>query len=397
VTTGEVKQTNVRLHWIDNSNDEDGFRIYRDSVLIGTASTNTVTYEDTGLKPATTYRYVVRAYNQAGESGDAYCTVRTLNPSVTVRLDGIGVHDNGESGLRDFDDGEVYVYVVVADGNTTVKQRCPTQEGNYFYLDDDEAVEIGETIFSSSEVGDSLAITFVGYERDGGPFEQLVFQALGIAVESQVTGGAGGLLEAFDIGLGGLIGQFFGIEDDWLGSYENTWDSNDNWGVGTYIDIACEKEDGALGLRLWFTIESATEPIVSPQTTAPSTSTVSLPPNPTNEELLQTVSYRLRSLAQTSEAEEYVSIFLTNLFFYVENLTEKEVWIVGICPGPGAWDLTDKTDWFRVAEKDYFFDTHWGEPKATWIVYRDGGMTPTGKGLLVEEDIARLNTVRVLE
>ena len=59
--------------------------------------------------------------------------------------------------------------------------------------------------------------------------------------------------------------------------------------------------------------------------------------------------------------------------------------------------MMDKIDWFRVGDKDYFFDTHWGEPKATWKVYRDGEITPVGKGILVEDDIERLNMYRVLE
>jgi len=63
-----ASQSKVNLQWLDNSNNEDGFKIYRDNNLITTLPANTTTYQDTGLEPATTYQYVVKACNQAGES-----------------------------------------------------------------------------------------------------------------------------------------------------------------------------------------------------------------------------------------------------------------------------------------------------------------------------------------
>lgn len=55
-----------------------------------------------------------------------------------------------------------------------------------------------------------------------------------------------------DFSLGNLLAKIFGAEDDWLGSYENSWRSDNNWGIGRYTDIACKEKDGTLGLRLWF-------------------------------------------------------------------------------------------------------------------------------------------------
>jgi len=259
LTTEAVSHSTAQLRWMDNSDDEQGFKIYRDKNLVATVHANVTTYQDTGLKPATNYQYEVTAYNQAGESSASSCTVRTPNPPITIRLDRIGVYDNREVWLRG-EDGEVYIYVVVSDGNTITEGiRFPQQEGQHYKLMKNETVDIGAIIFSTDEVGDSLTLTIVGYEDDGGGFEPLVYEALGIAVESQMSGGAGGLLEAFDFSLGGLIAQFFGAEDDWLGSYEQTWNYNNNWGIGGYTDIACEDERGVLCLRLWFTIESLVE------------------------------------------------------------------------------------------------------------------------------------------
>lgn len=194
------------------------------------------------------------------------------NPPITVTLDKIGVYHNGEHWLRGLY-GEVYVHVVVSDGNIIKEKRFPPQEGQYYPLARNETVDIGVTILSVDEVGDSLTITAIGYEEDGNAFEQLVYQALGLAIESQTAGVTGRLLEPFELNLGEVIGKFFGDEDDWLGSYERTWSSDNNWGIGTYTDIACEDKDGTLCLRLWFTIESPGEPLtptVTPTEPAPS-------------------------------------------------------------------------------------------------------------------------------
>lgn len=67
------------------------------------------------------------------------------------------------------------------------------------------------------------------------------YQAVGTAAESSI--GGGGLLSAFNFSLGGLIGQFLGEEDDFLGSYENTWNIDSDWGTGNYFDITCLEEE----------------------------------------------------------------------------------------------------------------------------------------------------------
>jgi len=248
-----VSQSTVRLQWLDNSDNEEGFRIYRDNMLIATVGINITIYQDTGLEPATTYQYVVKAYNQVGESGASLYTVRTPNPPIMVRIDRIGVYHNGEHWLRGV--GEVYVGIIVTDGRTTVEKRFPAGEGQFYFLYENEIVDVGATIFSVDEVGDYIRIAAIGYEDDGGPGETFIYQALGAAAEAYISGGAASLLEMTDFSLGNILAKLFGAEDDWLGSYENAWGSDNNWGIGKYNDIACEEEDGTLGLRLWFTIE----------------------------------------------------------------------------------------------------------------------------------------------
>jgi len=254
LTAVAVSQSIVNLQWMDNSDNEDGFMIYRDNTLVATVGVNVTTFQDTGLEPATTYQYAVAAYNQIGESEASLCTVTTPNPPITVTLDRIGVYDNREPWIRGV--GDVYVGIIVTDGNTIVEKRFPAGEGQCYSLDKNETVDIGAIIFSTNEVGDYIRIAAIGYEDDGGPGETLIYQALGVAAEAYISGGAATLLEMTDFRLGNLLAKLFGAEDDWLGSYENSWGSADDWGIGRYTDLACEDERGIQCLRLWFTIES---------------------------------------------------------------------------------------------------------------------------------------------
>lgn len=252
--TVTISQNAATLSWTDNSDNEEGFKIYRDGNLVTNVGVNVITYEDTGLQPATNYRYLVKAYNETGETQSSLCAVKTLNPPITVTLNRIGVYHNGEHWLRGV--GEIYVGIIVTDGNTIIEKRFPAKEGQFYLLYENEIVDVGTTIFSVDEVGDYLRIAAIGYEDDGGLGEMLIFQALALAGDLYLSGGASTLLEMTDFSLGNLLAKIFGAEDDWLGSYENNWDFDNNWGIGKYTDIACEEKDGTLGLRLWFTIES---------------------------------------------------------------------------------------------------------------------------------------------
>lgn len=244
----------VELHWQDNSTNEDGFTLFRNNNLIANLGPNASTYQDTGLKPSTIYNYIIKAYNSAGESGSSNYQIKTLNPSISIRLDRIGVYDNRENWTRG-EDGEVYIYVAVYDGkNPTQPIRFPKAEGQHYKLAKNETVNINSIVFSASEVGNNLGLTIFGFEDDGGGFEPLVYEALGAALEQQLATTTGGLTEVFNINLSGLVGKFMGEADDFLGAFERNWNSADNWGVGNYADIACVDERGTQCLRLWFTI-----------------------------------------------------------------------------------------------------------------------------------------------
>ena len=223
--------------------------IYRDNNVIDTVGMNVTTYQDNGLELSTTYQYMVKAYNQAGESGVSSCTVRTPNPPITVTLDRIGVYSDHDPFLREA--GEIYLGIVVTDGIKVEESRLPLQAGEYYILNDNETKYVGVQVFSTTEVGDYLRVCVIAYEADGGDFEQLIYQALGMATEEYITGGTGiSILGIFGVNLGELLGNFFGQEDDLVGSCEYTWNQGNFWGIGSYSDLAYGD------LRLWFTIES---------------------------------------------------------------------------------------------------------------------------------------------
>lgn len=68
-----VSQSTVRLQWVDNTNNEDGFRVERSLdglafALIATLPAGTVSYDNTGLALPQTYYYRVQAFNSSRTS-----------------------------------------------------------------------------------------------------------------------------------------------------------------------------------------------------------------------------------------------------------------------------------------------------------------------------------------
>lgn len=65
----DAELATLELFWTDNSNTEMGFRVYRNSVLIGQVGSGITTYLDTNVSFGT-YSYTVAAYNNFGNSPD---------------------------------------------------------------------------------------------------------------------------------------------------------------------------------------------------------------------------------------------------------------------------------------------------------------------------------------
>ncbi len=77
----------IDIAWIDNATDETGYQIERSTsettgfALMHTTAVNATSYSNTGLNPATTYYYRVRAVNGNGESSYSNTANATTNSS----------------------------------------------------------------------------------------------------------------------------------------------------------------------------------------------------------------------------------------------------------------------------------------------------------------------------
>lgn len=104
VRAAPVSDTEVEVTWSDNSNSEQEHVILRDEVgssgvagpdgsapqlvaEVGRAGSNQTSFRDTGLRAESTYRYQVRACNDAGCSGDVVSGDRpTTHPTLAVDI-----------------------------------------------------------------------------------------------------------------------------------------------------------------------------------------------------------------------------------------------------------------------------------------------------------------------
>jgi hypothetical protein len=79
-TVTNLTSTEVDLSWVDNANNESGYRVLRSSsnspfVQIAQLPPNTITYADTSVTSGVTYDYHIQAYNIAGVSDFTGLTV----------------------------------------------------------------------------------------------------------------------------------------------------------------------------------------------------------------------------------------------------------------------------------------------------------------------------------
>ncbi len=85
LTATTVSQARIDLAWGDNSDNESGFRVERwnGSVFapIAAVGANATSYSNTGLSPATTYRYRVLAFNAGGNSPPSNTAEATTLPN----------------------------------------------------------------------------------------------------------------------------------------------------------------------------------------------------------------------------------------------------------------------------------------------------------------------------
>jgi len=100
LVAGTASSAQINLSWADNTTAEDGFKIERwnggSYSQINTVGANVTTYADSGLAPSTTYRYRVRAFNSAGDSGYSNESSATTLPCIfSLSPASLGVSRNG--------------------------------------------------------------------------------------------------------------------------------------------------------------------------------------------------------------------------------------------------------------------------------------------------------------
>jgi len=253
-----ISQTIVSLQWLDNSDNEEGFKIYRDGNIVETVGANNTVYQDTGLEAGKTYHYVAKAYNAAGESGTCSCIVKTLNPPLNVTISYIGVmfdHDH-------IGPGDIRLVLFVSDGNPAndVEEIIPPGEGSYT-LNDYEVLELNQRIFHTAAAGEYLKIVIIAYEDDQETFVSDILQAalpvlgpiLGIPYASEISA----IFSQYEEQTGKPL---FENKDDYVGYFQGFWSSDESWGIGQYNSVGIDD------LRAWLSVwsDSQPEPLIKP-------------------------------------------------------------------------------------------------------------------------------------
>ena len=101
-----LNAADLRLEWQDNSDNEDGFEIWRKTnqgewLLIGATGPDVATFSDGVIPIGVTLSYQVRAWNQFGESGFTnVVSIGTFPPAAPSNLKGAVVPSEPVSEIR---------------------------------------------------------------------------------------------------------------------------------------------------------------------------------------------------------------------------------------------------------------------------------------------------------
>lgn len=175
LTAVEITKDYVKLSWEDNSDDEEGFRVFKNDTIIATLSINTTEYTDNNVAEGETYSYKVSAFN---EKGDAFSETIQINipvPNHAPELEPIGnqtvvVNETLTITVTATDiDNDKLTYSVenkpesaAFDVNTHVFQWTPESTGTYevtFKVSDGE-LEDSETITITVKEFEDTVVNF---------------------------------------------------------------------------------------------------------------------------------------------------------------------------------------------------------------------------------------------
>jgi len=156
LTFGTVTSSSIELNWSDNSDNEDGFRIYRSTSIggdyspVGTTTAEATSFNNTGLTSNTTYYYRVYAYNTGGSSSYISGNERTLpdvpadpsdltfsnitNGSIQINWSDNSSNEDGFEIHRAFSSGGSYTRIaILGPGMTTYNHAGLDPDREYFY------------------------------------------------------------------------------------------------------------------------------------------------------------------------------------------------------------------------------------------------------------------------
>ncbi|MFC1752220.1 fibronectin type III domain-containing protein [Thermoproteota archaeon] len=89
-----ISASEIDLSWVDNSNNEDGFKVERHEsghpwMEIAIVGSDVTSYSDTGLLPVTNYQYRVCAFNASGNSEYSYSIYVTTENAIPLAPDNL--------------------------------------------------------------------------------------------------------------------------------------------------------------------------------------------------------------------------------------------------------------------------------------------------------------------
>jgi len=180
LAAGAVSASQINLSWLDNSSNENGFKIERAAASggpwsqIGTAAAGAIAYVDaSGLAGSTPYWYRVRAFNTAGDS--PYSNTATATTQGIAAGGGSQLWATRFSGIGAFDNAYAMSLAVDSLGNSVVA-------GSF-----QRAVGFGGATLTSAGAGDAFVVKYsptgqhLWSQRFGGTAEDV---AQGVAVDA---------------------------------------------------------------------------------------------------------------------------------------------------------------------------------------------------------------------
>src|SRR6202034_1286741 len=93
-----VSSTQINLSWTASTDNVGvtGYDVFRNGTQVGTTTTTTTSYQDTGLTAGTTYSYTVAAYDAAGNvSAQSTAASATTTTTTTTTVAFVQADDTG--------------------------------------------------------------------------------------------------------------------------------------------------------------------------------------------------------------------------------------------------------------------------------------------------------------